>query len=157
MNGLCEETVRLPELAVRYARSGGFPRRGSDHEPLELVGREHDLAVIRAFADEPSAWGGMLLLTGEPGVGKSALLDAAGERATRAGARVLRAAGAEFEDVSFSGLNQILFPLRAGLNRLDDRQRSTLNVALGVSGGLACDPLMMSNAVLALLGNGNKG
>ena len=67
--------------------------------------------------------GGALLLSGEPGVGKSALLDAAEETAAAAGIRVLRAAGAEFEDVSFCGLNQLLLPLRGDLGRLDGVQR----------------------------------
>ena len=95
--------------------------------------------------------GGALLLSGEPGAGKSALLDAAAELAAAAGLRVLRAAGAEFEDESFSALNQLLLPLRGLVNRLDDVQRQALNVALGFSDGRARDRLVVSNAVLALL------
>ena len=64
---------------------------------------------------------------------------------------MLRAAGAEFEDVSFSGLNQILLPLRGELDRLDDPQRSALNVALGFSDGLSSDRLVVSNAALDML------
>ncbi len=81
-----------------------------------LAGRDGDLGVIQAFLGEVSAGGAALLLTGEPGAGKTALLDAAQERAMAAGVRVLRAAGAQFEaDVSFSGLNQVLLPLSAEL------------------------------------------
>jgi DNA-binding CsgD family transcriptional regulator len=86
-----------------------------------------------------------------PGVGKSALLDAAEEMATRDGVRVLRAAGAEIEDVSFSGLNQLLIPLRGDLNQLDGLQRDVLNVALGFRAGPACDRLAVSDATLGLL------
>jgi hypothetical protein len=128
-----------------------FPGRGRAHNPSELVGRDQVLAVIRAFVDELPAQGGTLLLSGEPGVGKSALLDAAEEMAAIAGVQVLRAAGAECEEISFSGLNQVLLPLRADLNRLDGLQRSALNVALGFSVGLACDQLVVSNAALELL------
>jgi DNA-binding CsgD family transcriptional regulator len=139
------------ELAGPSAMPGIFPRRGRAHEPSELVGRDQALTVLRAFVDEVSVQGGALLLSGEPGVGKSALLDAAAELAATAGLRVLRAAGAEFEDDSFSGLNQLLLPLRGDLGRLDELQRHALNVALGFSDGRARDRLVVSNAVLALL------
>jgi DNA-binding CsgD family transcriptional regulator len=121
------------------------------YQAPELVGRDQELTVMGAFVDELPVRGGALLLTGEPGVGKSALLDAAADMAATVGARVLRAAGAEFEDVSFSGLNQILLPLRGHLSELDGLQRNALNVALGFSDGLACDRLVVSNAVLTLL------
>src|SRR5580692_6804087 len=76
-----------------------------------LIGRDRDLGVVRGFLDDASVSGAVLLLTGEPGVGKTALLDAAHDTAMVAGFRVLRAAGVEFEaDVSFSGLNQVLLP-----------------------------------------------
>ena len=160
--------VRLPELAVPYARPGIFCRRPgvladgvtaadrrpplcSGGQPPELLGRDEDVTVIRAFIDQVPARGGALLISGEPGVGKTVLLDAAARTAAADGIRVLRAAGAEFEDVSFSGLNQILLPLRGELDRLDDPQRSALNVALGFSDGLSSDRLVVSNAALDML------
>jgi hypothetical protein len=134
------------------AGSGIFPRRRRVRERRELVGRDQDLAVIRAFVDELPAQGGALLFSGEPGIGKSALLDGAEELAAAAGVRALRAAGAESEDVSYFGLNQLLYPLRGDLNRLDGPHRNALNVALGLCDGPACDRLVVSNAALALLG-----
>ncbi len=118
---------------------------------IKLVGRDQDLALIRAFTGDPAAHGGALLLSGEPGVGKSALLDAADEIAVGAGTQVLRAAGAEFEDVSFSWLNQLLLPLCPDLDRLDDVQRNVLSIALGFTAGSAGNRLVVSNAALALL------
>ena len=116
-----------------------------------LAGRDGDLAVIQAFLGEVSAGGAALLLTGEPGAGKTALLDAAQERAM-AGVRVLRAAGAQFEaDVSFSGLNQVLLPLSAELARLSAAQRGALEVAQGLTAGPPSDQLVVSDAALALL------
>jgi len=139
--------IEATDLAVGPASQFGEPVRLP-----ELVGRDQDLAVIRAFVDAASAQGAALMLSGEPGAGKSALLDAADEMAGTAGLRVLRAAGAESEDVSFSGLNQILFPLRAELGQLDDVQRNAMNAALGFSDGQTCDRLVLSNAALVLLG-----
>jgi DNA-binding CsgD family transcriptional regulator len=132
-------------------RSGIFPGRGWAHTPAELAGRGEDLAVLRAFVYGLSAQGGAVLLTGEPGTGKSALLDATQEIAAAAGIRVLRAAGAESADDSFFALNQLLLPLRGLLDRLDNPQQDALNVAVGFRDGPAHDPLVVSNAALALL------
>jgi DNA-binding CsgD family transcriptional regulator len=146
-----EAPVAPPQLAALYAGYGVFPRHIQTHNPWELAGRDQDLAVIGSFADRLPAHGGALLVSGKSGVGKSALLDAAELLATAAGIRVIRAAGAEFEDVSYFGLNQLLLPLRDDLRRLDRPQRDALNVALGFSAGPAYDRLVVSNAALALL------
>jgi predicted ATPase len=140
------EPVIVTEAAERV-----FPLRGSIRERPELVGRDRDMTVIREFVAELPARGGTLLLSGEPGVGKSVLLNAAAEMAATAGIRVLRAAGAEFEDESFSGLNQLLLPLRGELSELDGPHRSALSAALGFGDGPARDRLVVSSAVLSLL------
>ena len=62
----------------------------------DLVGRDQELALIASLLKEVAAEGGTLLFTGEPGVGKTALLDAAEEAAEATGLRVLRATGGEF-------------------------------------------------------------
>ncbi|WP_405593121.1 ATP-binding protein [Streptomyces sp. NBC_01190] len=85
--------------------------------------------------------GGALPLSGQAGVGKTALLDAAAEAVSAAGTRVVRAAGVEFEaDVSYSGLNQLLFPLTEFLGELDHAQRGALRTALGFDSGPAPAP-----------------
>ena len=121
-----------------------------------LVGRGDDLEVILAFADQAAVSGGALLLSGEAGVGKTVLLDAAAAHAQAAGRRVLRAAGVEFERaVSFAGLNQLLHPLLEPLpdpaRGLSATYRRALAVALGVQEGAPPDQLLLSNAALALL------
>ena len=117
-----------------------------------IVGRDHDLGLVRGFVDEALVSGGALLLSGDAGVGKTALLDAAAGQAHGAGARVVRAAGVEFEsEIGFAGLHQVLQPLLAGLDRLADPYRVALSVALGLDRGAPSDQLLVSNAALALL------
>ena len=96
--------------------------------------------------------GGALLVSGDAGVGKTALLDVAALHAEAAGTRVVRAVGAEFEaEVSFSGLNLVLHPLLDGLSVLPPMYRHALSVALGLDAGAPADRLVLSNAVLGLL------
>ncbi|MFF4902751.1 ATP-binding protein [Streptomyces sp. NPDC001068] len=115
-----------------------------------LVGRERDLdRVLGVFERHPD---GALLLSGDPGVGKSAMLDAVAATAARNGTRVLRAAGVEFEaDIGYSALNQILLPLHDALDRLGAPGGEALTVALGFGAGPPPERLVVCNAALTLL------
>jgi DNA-binding CsgD family transcriptional regulator len=120
--------------------------------PGSLIGRDDDLEYITGFADRAAPSGAALLLSGEAGVGKTVLLDAAAAHGEAAGSRVLRAAGAEFEGaVSFAGLNQLLGPLLDQARGLSAAYRRALEVALGVRAGSSPDQLMLANAALELL------
>jgi DNA-binding CsgD family transcriptional regulator len=108
--------------------------------------------LIGSFLDSIAIDGGALLLLGEPGVGKTALLDTAAEMASVAGQLVLRAAGAEFEaDMAFSGLSETLMGLYGQFGQLSAVHRHALCTALGFEDGPAADRLLLSGAVLALL------
>jgi DNA-binding CsgD family transcriptional regulator len=124
-----------------------------DGRPVrQLVGRDPEMARLGEFLAVARISGGALLVTGEPGVGKTGILHAAAEAAAAAGTRVLRAAGVEFEaETSFSGLNQVLLPLLADLPELPAVHRDALNVALGFSNGGPPSRLVVSNAALVLL------
>ena len=107
---------------------------------------------LTAFVAAARRDGGALLVTGEPGIGKTELLDAAADLATEADARVIRAAGIQFEaGMSFSGLNQVLLPLLDALPELAALHRDALNVALGFGEGAPPSRLVVSNAALVLL------
>ena len=70
----------------------------------------------------------------------------------RTGLACLRAAGVQFEaDVSYSGLNQALLPLREDFGGLSSTHQEAISVALGFGSGAAPDRLVLSNAALALL------
>ena len=117
-----------------------------------LVGRNEELRLIAAFLEQ-AAGGKTLLFTGEPGVGKTALLDAAEEAALAAGVKVLRAAGSEFGTrVSFADLAQLLRPLSGCLPSLSPLHRRALMAIDGDAIEPAPDRLVVFQATLALLG-----
>ncbi|MFJ7497337.1 ATP-binding protein [Streptomyces sp. NPDC097727] len=126
--------------------------RPSSTDAAPLVGRSADLSFINSFFNDSVVQGAALLLTGEAGVGKTALLDALAEDAARRGARVLRARGVQFEaDISYAGLNQLLVPLFDEFEVLDAGHREALRVAVGIGSGPTPDRLLTSTAVLLLL------
>jgi hypothetical protein len=117
-----------------------------------LVGRAGDIELVQSFIERTADSGAALCLTGEAGVGKTALLDVAARRATASGLRVLTAGGVEFEaEVSFAGLNQLLMPVLGELTSLSDAHRDGLASSLGFGSGPAVDRLVVSTAVLTLL------
>jgi DNA-binding CsgD family transcriptional regulator len=116
-----------------------------------LIGRDAEIKFIREFIDRSALKGGSLLVSGDPGVGKTALLKVAARQAEEAGFRVVGAAGAEFEaELSFAGLNMILHPLLGDLGVLSPLYRQALSVALGLEAGQPSDRLVLANAVLEL-------
>ena len=92
----------------------------------------------------------VLVLRGEAGIGKTALLEYTAERAE--GCRVLRAVGVESEmELPFAGLHQLCAPLLDGLERLPPPQREALGIAFGLSSGTRPDRFLVGLALLSLL------
>ncbi|MER5916147.1 AAA family ATPase [Streptomyces sp. NPDC001982] len=124
----------------------------SSRPGVDLAGRTAELELIDSLfiRNDPSGPG--VLLRGDPGVGKTALLTAAAARAADVGMRVLRASAVEFEaEMNFSALHQLLYPLRHHAGRLADHHRDVLDQILGLAPGPSPDPLVASTALLALL------
>jgi hypothetical protein len=92
----------------------------------------------------------VLVVRGEAGVGKTALLEFAGERAS--GCRVARAAGVQSEmELPFAGLQQLCAPMLDRLERLPAPQRDALRTAFGLGAGEPADRFLVGLAALSLL------
>ena len=77
-----------------------------------------------------------LVVRGDPGVGKTVLLDYLAGRASGSGCRVERAVGVQSEmELAFAGLHQLCAPMLSGAEQLPVPQRETLRTALGVAAG----------------------
>ena len=118
---------------------------------MELTGRHAEcaaldllLASIRSGESRP------LLVHGEAGVGKSALLEYLAEQAVDC--RIARAAGVESEmELAFAGLHQLCAPTLDRLDELPGPQRDALRTAFGLGVGPAPDRFLIGLAVLGLL------
>src|SRR5438034_7896310 len=92
----------------------------------------------------------VLVVSGEPGVGKTALLESALRSAS--GFRVIRAVGVESEmELAFAALQQLCAPMLHRLDRLRASQQAALGVAFGLRAGDAPDRFLVGLAVLSLL------
>jgi hypothetical protein len=122
-------------------------RRGS----ARLSGRATECSALdRVLANAHNGRSGVLVLRGEPGIGKSALLEYAAERAE--GCRVLRAVGVEWEmELPFAGVHQLCVELLDGRERLPEPQNNAIATAFGLSSGPQPDRFLVGLAVLSLL------
>lgn len=116
----------------------------------EMVGREQERKVLSAFVTD--AGGRALILRGDTGVGKSALLEHVAGLAAAEEYRVIRAAGVEAESqLPFAGLHQFLHPLLSSIDRLDEAHRKVFDVVFGRSQGAPPSVMTLGIAVLDLL------
>lgn len=115
-----------------------------------LVGRARELGVIRGLVR--AGTGGALLVVGDVGIGKSALLDAAGQEAADRGWSVLRSTGVEVEaGMPYAGLHQLLVPLLGGIDLLPPAQAEALGAAFGLADAGRPDPFLISLAAFGLV------
>ena len=123
----------------------------------QLVGRRVELGVLDGFVGTVRAGGSrVLVVRGEPGVGKTVLLEYLAGRAP--GCRVVRAAGVQSEmELAFAGLHQLCAPMLAQLGRLPGPQRDALLTAFGVSAGPAPDRFLVGPGRAELAVGGGRG
>ena len=120
-------------------------------EAWRLLGRQREQAVLeRVLAAARESRGGVLVMHGEPGIGKTALL----EHAIDVGKdfRVVRTAGVEGEsELDYAALQPLCSPVLEFIERLPGPQRDALGVVFGLSGGKAPSPFLVGLAVLGLV------
>jgi ATP/maltotriose-dependent transcriptional regulator MalT len=116
-----------------------------------LVGRDLErLGIAEVLGRVRVGRGAVMLVTGSPGLGKTALLEYAAYAAD--GMRVLRATGAEFEQrFAWAGLHQLLQPVLDHLDGLSVEQAAALRGALRLDRSTGDDPFLVSLGVLTLL------
>ncbi|MFE2835706.1 AAA family ATPase [Streptomyces mirabilis] len=118
-----------------------------------VIGRREELSLLRELITPPHKESHVLLLLGDPGLGKTILLAEAAREAKAAGMRVLATTGRESEqDLAFAGLHQLLRPVLDRVACLATRQAEALRGAFGLSDDPAPpDALLTGIAVLTLL------
>jgi DNA-binding CsgD family transcriptional regulator len=116
-----------------------------------LLGRKDErLALDRLFAQARDGRSGVLALVGEPGIGKTALLEHAAVSAD--GMRVLRARGIESEaEIPFAGLAELLRPTLGAIDRIPAPQATALSGALALGPAHPQDRFAIGAATLSLL------
>ena len=117
----------------------------------ELIGRRRERGVLDGLIQAVrSGESQALVVAGDPGIGKTALLDYVAGHAP--GCRVVRAAGVQSEmELVFAGLHQVCAPMLYRLDRLPSPQAGALGVAFGIAPGSAPDRFVLGLAVLNLL------
>jgi DNA-binding CsgD family transcriptional regulator len=127
-------------LGVTATSSPGFLGRDAERDTLDRL-----MTQVRAGQS------GVLVIRGEPGIGKTALLQYCKERA--AGCRLIELAGVESEmGFPFAVLHQFCEPIWSSISALPEPQQRALNVALGSATGRPPDRFVVGVAVLGLLG-----
>jgi DNA-binding CsgD family transcriptional regulator len=119
--------------------------------PSGLLGRRSACEVLdRLVAGVAAGQSRVLVLRGEAGVGKTALLEHLA--ASAPGCRIARASGVESEmELAFAGLHALCAPMLGHLERLPDPQRDALGTAFGLTAGEPPDRFLVGLAILSLL------
>ena len=118
---------------------------------MKLINRHSECAILDGVVEAVRAGESRaLILSGEPGVGKTALLEYLHGQASAC--HVVRVAGVQSEmELAFAALHQLCSPVLGNLQGLPPPQRDALRTALGMSPGPAPDGFLVGLAVLSLL------
>ncbi len=122
------------------------------HPHTALIGRDPETDLLRGLVERGRQRGGAMLVRGEVGIGKSALLIEASRIAHASGVRALWTVGVESEaHLAFAGLHQLLHPIMSQADELPGPQRDALLAAFGMREPVASDLFLVALATLNLL------
>jgi DNA-binding CsgD family transcriptional regulator len=122
------------------------------HPPALTARLSERRALDRLVGAVQTGESGVLVLRGEPGVGKSVLLEHLAGQASGSGCRVARAIGVPSEmELAFAGLHQLCGPMLDHVGKISPPQRDALRTAFGVAAGPPPDLFFVGLAVLSLL------
>src|SRR6266576_47907 len=151
--GACRVLMRFRRLSsvTRESRVLLMAGAGSAAEIPMLRGRRDERAVLDGLLEDSRAGrSGVLVLRGEAGIGKTALLEHAIESASDF--KLLRAVGVESEmEMPFAALHQLCAPVDAFVDRLPPPQRDALQITFGMRAGAPRDRFLVALATLSLL------
>jgi DNA-binding CsgD family transcriptional regulator len=117
-----------------------------------LVGRDTEVRRLESLLSGADSTGAALVLRGEPGIGKTALLREARSRAEARGMLVLVTSGVQSEmHIPYAGLHQLLRPVLSDADRLSERQREVLLAAFAPAEQVSAAVFPVALAVLELL------
>ena len=137
-------------LSVPESRHGGWAGV-TVQPPRRLFGRVGELEILRQLlADVRDGKSAVLVVRGEPGIGKTALLGQVSAEAS--GFQMVRVVGVESEmELPYAGLHQLCAPMLSRLDRLPEPQHDALRTAFGISSGPPPDRFMLALAALNLM------
>jgi DNA-binding CsgD family transcriptional regulator len=118
-----------------------------------LTARVSERAVLDGLVEAVRAGDSrVLVVRGDPGVGKTVLLDHLAGQASDSGCRLARAVGVQSErELAFAGLHQLCAPMLEHLGRVPAPQRDALRTAFGIAAGPPPDRFLVGLAVLSLV------
>ncbi|BBA95923.1 putative transcriptional regulator [Actinacidiphila reveromycinica] len=118
-----------------------------------LLGREAEADTVGALLEGArSGRSGVLVVRGDAGIGKTALLAHAVARADTDGFRVVRGSGIEFEaELPYAGLELLLRRAMGSIGSVPEPQQRALRAAFGLAAGTSGEPMFVGLAVLSLL------
>ena len=117
-----------------------------------FIGRDRELCVLRRALERGASEGTALTVVGEPGIGKTSLLEVLRAEARSEGTVVLSAVGVEAESrLPFAALQQLLSPVLVDVARLNEPLRLALMTAFGLETGPQPSIFLIAEATLALL------
>jgi hypothetical protein len=129
----------------------GKPAMAATTAPA-LIGRDREVQALTELIGKATKAGQALVVIGDPGMGKSALLGAAQDAARAAGFRVLTTTGVESEaQLPFAGLHQILRPVLRSASQLRPAHHTALQAAFGLAEGPRPELFQIALAAVNLL------